>query len=446
MLRSVRLSISLLVLGSGAIPLLNAAGPTDADFARTLSQTAPSEKFTTEDEGADLGRRFSQTVRPFITTYCAGCHSGPTPAAGFDLQRYPTTESVVEDFGHWALVLRKLTAKEMPPRSMKQPPEELRRQVIDWIAAARKNEARKYAGDPGPVPARRLSNAEYNYTVRDLTGVDLSPAREFPVDPANQAGFDNSGESLAISPALMSKYLDAARRVANHLVLKPDGFSFAPFPMLVETDREKYPIQRIVDFYDHQPTDFADYFQSAWRYKHRAALGRSSATLDGIATQAKVSPRYLAMIWQALERTKEEVGPLVKLQTMWRQLPDPKGNQPDLAREGCIQMRDFVVKIRRHTEKLYHTLESPGFSTNFQPITMYRNRELATHRQDFDPSALRVGGEPPPKDFVVTRGPTFGRQEELDLKKAIADYIKQRQEDPDLEVPAGERSRYEAAF
>ena len=278
MLRSVRLTISLLMLGaslltlgSGALPSLNAANPTDADLAR----------------------RFSQTVRPFVASYCAGCHSGPTPAASLDLQRYTTMESVVDDFPHWALVLRKLTAKEMPPQPMKQPPEDLRRQVIDWITAVRKNEARKNAGDPGPVLARRLSNAEYNYTIRDLTGVDLRPAREFPVDPANQAGFDNSGESLTISPALMAKYLEAARQVADHLVLKPDGFSFAPHPMLVETDREKYPIQRIVDFYDRQPTDFAEYFEAAWRYKHRAALGRPCGDPRGHRRAGQVSPDIL---------------------------------------------------------------------------------------------------------------------------------------------------------
>ena len=70
----------------------------------------------------------------------------------------------------------------------------------------RKHEAQRNAGDPGPVLARRLSNAEYDYTIRDLTGVDIRPAREFPVDPANEAGFDNSGESLAMSPALLKKY------------------------------------------------------------------------------------------------------------------------------------------------------------------------------------------------------------------------------------------------
>jgi hypothetical protein len=422
--RAALLATPLLILGSGAILPLNAANPADGGLAR----------------------QFSQTVRPFVTTYCTGCHSGSMPAASFDLERYLTMESVVHDLPHWALVLSKLRAKEMPPQPMKQPPEDRRQQVTDWIGAVRRNEAGKNAGDPGPVRARRLSNAEYNYTIRDLTGADLRPAREFPVDPANQAGFDNSGESLTISPALLSKYLEAARQVAAHLVLKPDGFTFAPYPMLVETDREKYPIQRIVDFYDRQPTDFAEYFEAAWRYKHRAALGRPAATLAGIGAQAKVSPRYLAMIWQTLEQSTEEAGPLVKLKAMWGKLPAPKGNQPDLAREGCVRMRDFVVKIRRHTEKLFTNVESPGFNANFQPVAMFRNRELAAHRRDFDPSALRVEGEPPQQGFVATRGPTFGKQELEDLKKAAAAYIKDRQEDPDLTVPAGERARYEAAF
>src|SRR5262245_13417607 len=431
MLRSVRLTISLLTLGSslltlgsGALPSLNAANPTDAD----------------------LERRFSQTVRPFVTSYCVVCHSGPTPAAGFDLQRYTTMESVVDDFAHWTLALRKLSAKEMPPQSMKQPPENLRRQVIEWITAAQKNEARKRAGDPGPVPARRLSNAEYNYTIRDLTGVDLRPASEFPVDPANQAGFDNSGESLTISPSLMSKYLEAARRVADHLVLKPDGIAFAPHPMLVETDREKYPTRRIVDFYDRQPTDFADYFEASWRYKYRVALRSPSATLADIAAQSHVSPRYLAMIWQTLEQSGEEVGPIVKLQAMWRDLPAPHGDQPDGVREGCVRMRDFVVKSRRHTEMLGADLEAPGFNANFQPIAVFRLRLLAGNRRSFDASALRVEGEAPRQGFVVTRGATFGREEAEELKRAVAAYIKERQEDPDLVVPAVERARYEAAF
>ena len=393
-----------------------------------------------------LDQQFTQTVQPVIAKYCVGCHSGNAAAAQFDLKSYDSLAPVLRDYPRWELVMKRLTADEMPPKQAPQPPTEARRHVVEWIQAVRADEIRRHAGDPGDVLNRRLSNAEYNYTIRDLTGVDLRPAREFPVDPANQAGFDNSGESLTISPGLMSKYLEAARQVADHMVLKPEGFDFASYPMLVETDRERYAIQRIVDFYDHQPTDFADYFQAAWRYKHRAALGESKATLATIAADKKLSPRYLAMVWQLLEQTKEEVGPTVKLQAMWRDLPAPKASQPDIARDGCVQMRDFVRKIRRHTEKLFDTPALPGFNANFQPFVMWRNREIAAHRRDFDPAALRVEGEPPPPELTVTKGPIFGKGEEIEVKKAIADYIKDRKEDPDLAVPAGQRALYEAAF
>src|SRR5205085_8841579 len=201
--------------------------------------------------------------------------------------------------------------------------------------AVRANEARTHAGDPGLVLARRLSNAEYNYTIRDLTGVDLRPTREFPVDPANPEGFDNSGESLTMSPALLNKYLLAAREVADHMVLKPDAIDFASHPMLVETDREKYAIQRIINFYSRQPTNYADYFQAAWRFRYRNALGKPRATLASIAADSKVSSKYLPMVRQILHE-KDAVGPVAKLQKMWLALPTPAGNQPDVVRAKCV--------------------------------------------------------------------------------------------------------------
>src|SRR5438046_6088364 len=134
-----------------------------------------------------------------------------------------------------------------PPEAKDSPTTEKRQQILEWITAAHRNEASKHAGDPGEVLARRLSNSEYDYTIRDLTGVDIRPTREFPVDPANTAGFDNSGESLAMSPTLLKKYLNAAREVASHMYLKEKGFAFAPHPMVVETDRDKLCVQQIID-------------------------------------------------------------------------------------------------------------------------------------------------------------------------------------------------------
>src|SRR5439155_17257195 len=175
-----------------------------------------------------------------------------------------------------------------------------RQAVVAWIGAVREFEAKRNAGDPGIVPVRRLNSAEYNYTIRDLTGFDIRPTREFPIDPANEAGFDNSSQSLTMSPALAKKYVEAARYVAEHLVLKPHGFDFAPHPAMTDTDRDKYCVNRIIAFYQRQPTDLAAYFLAAWKYKHRAALDRPDVTLADIAAAEGVSPKYLATIWSAL--------------------------------------------------------------------------------------------------------------------------------------------------
>ena len=418
----------VLSISIGAAPAMFAAGITDAE----------------------LDRRFTRTVRPFVDQYCKACHSGTAAAAQLDLTTFRDTASVKQDLPHWTLLLERLSAQEMPPKGATQPPAARRQEVMDWVNAVRANELAKSANDPGVVLARRLSNSEYNYTIRDLTGVDLKPTREFPADPANQSGFDNSGESLNMSPSLLNKYLQAAREVADHMVLRPDGIFFASHPMLVETDREKYAVDRILSFYASQPTDFADYFEASWRFKHRAALGRPAATLASVAAEMKLSPRYLPMVWQYLE-TKEEVGPGAKLHAMWRTLPAPKAGQSNIAREGCVQMRDFVGKIRKHTAKLSFPPTPPGMRGGGGGggivFAMWKNQMVAASHRDFDPTALRVQGEPPPTDLVVTRGPTFGQSEVAELKIAQAAYIKERQEDPDLVVPtAADRPRYEEAL
>jgi Protein of unknown function (DUF1592)/Protein of unknown function (DUF1588)/Protein of unknown function (DUF1587)/Protein of unknown function (DUF1585)/Protein of unknown function (DUF1595) len=415
-------------------------------FPFVLGCIAISPLFAADGNNPDLERKFSQTVRPFLTRYCIGCHGGDTPAAQFDLRPYSTMSAVVRDSAHWALVLGRLSAGEMPPKPLPQPPADVRQEVIDWVQAVRMNEARKHDGDPGPVLVRRLSNAEYNNSIRDLTGVDIRPTREFPVDPANTAGFDNSGESLSMSPALLNKYLQAAREVGDRMVLTPGGFDFAPHPMLVETDREKYAIQRIVSFYERQPTDYADYFQAAWRFKHRSALGMPGATLAGIAAESKVSAKYLPMIWQTLEETPEaaerEVGPIAKLQTMWRALPAPGGNRADLHAK-CIEMRDFVVRIRKDTAMQFAAPIVRGLPAGSQPLLNWKLRAFAAHRRESDPEALRKDTDPP---LAVPEIPKYpGLHQEAAYRWAALTQ-KARADDPDLVVPAGELVRYQASF
>jgi hypothetical protein len=381
----------------------------------------------------DLDRRFTQTVRPFLASYCTTCHSGSTPAAQFDLKPYDSTAAVVKDYPRWNLVLDKLAAKEMPPKPVKQPDDKDRQAVIDWIQQVRTEEARKHAGDPGPVLARRLSNAEYNYSIRDLTGVDMKPTREFPVDPANPAGFDNSGESLTMSPALLNKYLQAARDVANHLALVPDGFVFAPYPQLVETDREKFAIQRIVSFYESRPTDYADYFEAAYRYKHRP---RKDRPMSLYAADAKISPKYLPIVYDLVEKPMD-VGPVARLQKMWHELT------PENLRPQCEAMRDYVKRIRKVTAMEFASPLVQGLYPTSQPLMNWKLREFAANRRHSDPKALRLDTDPPLQTQAPGRYPGLGQ--EAAVRAAIL-MAKARAAEPELVVPAGQRDRYQASF
>ncbi len=329
-----------------------------------------------------------------------------------DLEQFTRPSQVAERHQTWAEVAQRVSHGEMPPADAKPAmPKADREVLVHWIAAFRKSEAERHAGEPGHVPVRRLNNAELNYSVRDLTGVDIQPAREFPVDPANEAGFDNSADSLTMSPALLTKSLAAARLVAEHMVLTPDGIDFAPHPVVTETDRDKYCVKRIVEFYQKQPTDYADYFLAAWRIQ-RAPV---QFTIDN-QTQGGLSPKYLRLIQAMLTDSSGPVmpapvklhvpppvldpssdyapvvdepkppavpiglGPLAVIRRKWLDLPEDIA-QEARAREGCEQLRNFIVDLRNRLQPEIKDLNVRGIHRGAQPFVLWKNDQYASYRQ-----------------------------------------------------------------
>lgn len=377
--------------------------------------------------GKLLERRFADDVQPFLKNYCFSCHGEKKQEAKLDLRGYSSLAAVVKNHRVWDAVLERLEAEEMPPeKARKQPTADERRAVIEWIEAVREEEAGRNAGDPGPVLGRRLSNAEFDYTIRDLTGVDIRPTREFPVDPANEAGFDNSGESLMMSPALLKKYLAAARLVADHLVLKPSGFVFAPHPTVTETDRDRYCVQRIIEFYKRHKVDYADYFLAAWRYEHRAAFGRPNVSMREIADETGISAKYLATIWPLMKGSEPEAGPLGEVQTLWWNLPSPAPKQDgeqlqEDVRRRCNEIRDLVIKLRKRYEQRVEKMHFNGISDGSQPFVLWSNRQLAAKHRVYpgvgkasdpgnpalDAALVRFCEIFPDAFFVSDRGPYF---------------------------------------
>jgi len=272
----------------------------------------------------------------------------------------------------------------------------------------------------------------------------------------------------------------AARDIADHMAHTPDGFIFAPGPVLAETDRDQFAIKRIVDFYQAQPTDYADYFEAAWRYKHRAALGNPAATLASTARASKVSPKYLPLVWRILgesaassPKRAAEVGPIAKLQAMWKALPRPASRKPsateaEALRAKCVEMRDFVVRIRKDTAMQFTAplVSGPppppgtqpagrgrgqappggrvrGLPAASQPLLSWKYEQFNTHRRTFDPGALRNDTDPPQEP---PRIPGYAGLHNEAAVRWAAVMKKAQLADPDLVVPASQRARYEESF
>jgi hypothetical protein len=93
--------------------------------------------------------------------------------------------------------------------------------VVAWIESELSTQSCTGPANPGRVTMRRLNRAEYNNTVRDLIGLDLRPADDFPNDDVGY-GFDNIGDVLSLSPLLFERYLGAAEAVLDHAIVSEE--------------------------------------------------------------------------------------------------------------------------------------------------------------------------------------------------------------------------------
>jgi hypothetical protein len=76
------------------------------------------------------------------------------------------------------------------------------------------------ATDIGFTTAARLNQTQYNNTVHDLLGTNLTPASAFPVDETD-LGFDTISSVLRVQPAHIEQYLAAAQVLIAELFARP---------------------------------------------------------------------------------------------------------------------------------------------------------------------------------------------------------------------------------
>ena len=247
------------------------------------------------------------------------------------------------------------------------------------------------------MTARRLSNYEYDNTVRDLLGVWFRPSLEygFPSDET-AGGFDNQGDALSISPLLLEKYLDAAERIADHVLTKPD----ARKRLVIEEPSEERSPQEVLQ------QSFKKFLPRAFRrpvepieLAHITGLGErvleGGGTLDealSIALQATlVSPHFLFRVERSTGAPEQQRTEMVEpieayaLATrlsyfLWASTPDQK--LLDLAKSGALLDE---ATLRQQTRRMLQHKRSRALVESFmhQWLALGLLNEIEPDRQKY---------------------------------------------------------------
>lgn len=377
------------------------------------------------DEPASTAQAsYEQGARPLVQAFCAECHTGEEAEGGIDLARFARLDDLRADTKLWLKVADKLETGEMPPEDAKTLPLPERRRLQAWITSFLKAEALATAGDPGPVLLRRLTNAQYGYTLRDLTGLEgLDLTREFPTDSAAGEGFTSTGGALVMSPSLLDKYLDAAKRLADHAVLLPDGFRFSPGTS--RRDWSDEAVDRIRGFY-RRFTDDTDGTQvnlqgivfntngggrlPLERYlaallEAREALASGAQTVDALASKHGLSPKYLGLLRSALETDQPASAWLDRTRATYR------AAKPGQARAIAEQVGPWQQALWRYAS-VGHIGKVGGPKAWMEPVSPLADR--AELRIPFPPTTsgevrlfldLTDAGDGPDHDLAVWERP-----------------------------------------
>ncbi len=169
---------------------------------------------------------YRELVEPYFRRHCIGCHGPDAQEGEFRIDQLLPDLSERHVAEKWLEVVNRINKGEMPPADEPRPDAKQQDAVATWIAGELRRAAKIAQSTGGKIVLRRMNRAEYNNTIRDLIGMDFSPAADFPEDPP-AFGFDNVGSALSISPLHFEKYLRAAREIVDRAIVsgeRPKSF------------------------------------------------------------------------------------------------------------------------------------------------------------------------------------------------------------------------------
>lgn len=277
---------------------------------------------------------FAEAARS-IKQVCFECHNNDHAEAKVNLEDLTARSDFAKDFRVWRQAADMVEQKLMPPRDSDPLPDDSRKMMSAAMRREVDRAAKRHALDPGQVVLRRLTSAEYAYSVLDLTGLDLKLEQTLAGDAVGGEGFANVGSVQFMQDSTLEQYLDAAKRVANHAVIGTGPLDF--FSDSGQSGFELSAITRIQNIYRAHGFRTAAgeggvafgldlYPRSlfvAWQFRYREKLGRKSATLSELAHEEGIDVRFADYIWKVLQ-TGQPLFPTSDIVARWQRLPVPE--------------------------------------------------------------------------------------------------------------------------
>lgn len=156
----------------------------------------------------------------FLERYCLDCHDTDTEKGEVNLELTAINWNSPKNLTFWQRVLEVTKDGSMPPKKQKkQPSVDERHEVIAWLDSSLLRHSKI-----GGTLARRLSNDEYQNTIRQLFNLPkFNLPIGFPQD-TELYGFNNVGAGLTLSGPLMETYASVAQKIANDIFppVKPE--------------------------------------------------------------------------------------------------------------------------------------------------------------------------------------------------------------------------------
>lgn len=293
--------------------------------------------------------------------YCLDCHNATKSKGDINLEALTAAPFRATDFKTWELILEILQSGEMPPEDEPQPETRKRLRAQNEIATALREMKAATEGDPGPVVLRRMTSAEYNYAISDLTGLNLNLDRLIASDAVGGEGFSNVGEVQFVQDATIERYLEAAKTVASHALIGAGPLRFYDNPG--KTGQELAAINRIQKIYrDHgfrtgagegaEAFGLDQYpkgFYATWRYRHRSELQSPNLTLQALAEEEALAPAFVKHLWKTLNSSRQSF-PTSEIVKLWKELPKPS--------QSSTEVEAQEATIREACQDLYHQLST----------------------------------------------------------------------------------------